>query len=68
MFTQMSAKKGIESLNNWTVAAIVKKYKNIDDRNAVVPKIPDVLTAEQMWKSLRTVNLIKEKKCGKIKG
>ena len=68
MFTQMSAKKGIESLNNWTVAAIVKKYKNLDDRNAVVPEIPDVLTAEQMWKSLRTVNLIKEKKCGKIKG
>ena len=34
----------------------------------MIPENPDVLTPEQKRKSLRPVNLIKEKLCGKIKG
>ena len=33
----------------------------------MVPENPDVITTEQKLKSLRTMNHIKEKRCGKIK-
>ena len=36
--------------------------------NVAVPEYPDVLTHKQNRKSLRDVNLIKEKLCNKIKG
>ena len=36
--------------------------------NIMGPENPDVLTTKQNRKSIRALNLIKEKQCGKIKG
>ena len=68
MFTQISAKKGIKLFKERVVSDTVKEYKQLDDINVVGPGKTDVLTPGQKWKSLRAVNLIKEKLCGKIKG
>ena len=40
----------------------------LDNMNVVVPENPDVFAPKQNHKSLRAVNLVKEKLCGKIKG
>ena len=36
--------------------------------NVMGPEKPDFFTSEQKQKSVRVVNLIKEKQCGNIKG
>ena len=68
MFAQVSAKKLIKLFKERAVASIVKKYTHLDNLNVVVPENLDVLTPEQKRKSLRAVNLVKEKGFGKIKG
>ena len=64
----MWAKKGIKLSKECTVSAIGKEYKQLDDINVVGPENPNVLIPEKEQKLLGAVNLIKEKRCGKIKG
>ena len=45
-----------------------KEYKQLDDMQVVVRVAHDKLTDEQKRNALNAVNLIKEKRCGKIKG
>ena len=61
MFTQMSANKIIKLFNDITVAFIVKEYTQLGYMNVVGPENPNVLTPEKNKKSLKDVNLIKEK-------
>ena len=73
MFTQMNAKEGIKRFGDRAIAALFKEYKQLDEgatkgRPVVVPIDPDQLTHEQKKQALYAVNLIKEKRCGKIKG
>ena len=49
------------------VADIVKGYIELYDINFVGHKNPYILTTERNRKSIRAVNLIKEKQCSKIK-
>ena len=73
MFTQMSAKRGIKLFGEEAIAAIYKEYKQLDEGakkgNPVVSPTPsDTLTDEDKRQALDAVNLIKQKRCGKIKG
>lgn len=73
MFTQMSAKRGIKLFGEEAIAAIYKEYKQLDEGakkgNPVVTPTPiDTLTDEEKRQALEAVNLIKQKRCGKIKG
>ena len=68
MFTQMSEKKGIKLFMERTVTVILKEWTQIDNVNVVVPENPDALTPRHKRKSIRSVNPIKEKRCGKING
>ena len=73
MFTQMNASRGIKEFGERAIAAIFKEYKQLNDGafagKPVVGEInPDTLTPEQKRKALDAVNLIKQKRCGKIKG
>ena len=69
----MSAKRGIELFGEEAIAAIYKEYKQLDEGakkgNPVVSPTPsDTLTDEDKRQALDAVNLIKQKRCGKIKG
>ena len=68
MFTQMSVNKGIQLFKERAVAAIVKECTQLEYMNVVSPENPDVITPKQKQKPLRAVNLIKDKRCGKING
>ena len=50
------------------MAAAFKELKQLGDLNAVGEQDPDVLTWAQKKQALLAVNLVKEKRCGKIKG
>ena len=68
MFTQMSAKKGLEMFEERAWAALIKEYTQLRDMEVIGRLDPMTLTKQQKRDALRVVNLIKEKRCGKIKG
>ena len=68
MSTRMSAKKGIKTFGEVAIAAMFKEYNQLNDMKLFGKINPDTLTKEQKYKALRAINLIKEKRCGRIKG
>ena len=69
----MSAKKGIKLFKERAIAAIYKEFKQLDEgavpnKPVVLPQDPSKLTREEKSRALEAVNLIKEKRNGKIKG
>ena len=73
MFTQMSARKGIKLFGEQAIAAMFKELKQLND--GVVPGKPVIepikfesLTEENKQEALEAVNLIAQKRCGRIKG
>ena len=73
MFTQMTAKEGIKKFGERAIAALFKEYNQLDKgaregQPVLAPINPDTLTTTQKRQALYAVNLIKEKRCGKIKG
>jgi hypothetical protein len=67
-FTQMSAKRGIAVFGERAIAAIFKEFKQLHDKGVFRPIHHSKLTASQKKKALREITIIKEKRCGKIKG
>jgi len=73
ILAQMSAEKGIKTFGHRAVAAMIKELKQLDDgpmpgKRAVCPIDPDSLTKDQKSMALEAVNLIQEKRDGRIKG
>jgi len=68
MFNQMHASKGIKMFKEKAVAAILKEYKQLNDMSVLGRIDYDSLTEEQKQLALDAVNLIKEKRNGKVKG
>ena len=69
IFNQMHASKGIKMFKERAVAAIFKEYKQLNDMSVLGPIDFDSLSPEEQKQlALDAVNLIKEKRCGKIKG
>ena len=68
LFTQMTADQGIKTYGEAAVSALVKEFAQLDDLNVFqcIPK--QSLSKEQKKDALPLINLIKEKRCGKIKG
>ena len=71
MSMQMNTKKGIELFGERAIIDMFKEYKQLDDgtmpvKPVVAPYNPDVITSLDRKKTLEAVNLIKEKRCGKI--
>ena len=64
----MTASKGIKLFGPKAIAAMFKEYKQLNDLKVLGRIDVDALSPEQKRKALRAVNLIKEKRCGKIKG
>ena len=73
MFTQMNAKKGIKLFGERAVAAMFKEYKQLDKgpmpgKPVFGPISYNSLSRKEVNEALEAVNLIKEKRNGKIKG
>ena len=67
-FTQMTASRGIKLIGEPAVAAMFKEFKQLVDLQVLGTLDPDKLTSTQKRKALRAINLIKVKRCGKVKG
>ena len=65
---QMSARKGIKLFGERAVQAVMKEYKQLNMMNVFDRINSTSLSKEQKAKALRAITLIKEKKCGTMKG
>ena len=73
VFTQMSAQQGIKKHGEKAIAAILKELKQLNDgavegKPVITPISFEDLTPQDKEQALEAVNLIKEKRCGKLKG
>ena len=73
MFTQMSAQKGIKLFGQKAIAAMMKELKQLNNGvipgNPVIQPIPfEKLTQKDKKEALEAVNIIAQKRSGKIKG
>ena len=64
-FTQMSAKKGLEAFGQRAMDAMVIEYEQLEDLKVFTPFRP---VYQEKKSSLNAIDLIKEKRTGKIKG
>ena len=70
---QMSAKAGIKKFGDQAVAAMLSEYKQLNEGPMPGKPVfgcidPTTITREEKRRALEAVNLIKKKRCGKIKG
>jgi hypothetical protein len=68
IFSQMSAKAGVKKFGDRAKEAIVQEWKQLDDKAAFKPRSFESLAPIERKKALRSITLIKEKRCGRIKG
>jgi hypothetical protein len=68
LFNQMTAKAGIKAFGDKAIEAIVQEFKQLDDKNAFKPRSKESLSVDERKRALRSITLVKEKRCGRIKG
>jgi hypothetical protein len=68
MFTQMSARTGIRKHGDAAREALRTEFRQMVNKHVYTPLRKTDLTPDQLARTLRAVNVIKEKRCGKIKG
>ena len=68
LFTQMTADKGIKRYGQVAIDALFKEFAQLNDLSVFTPMKANKLSKEEKKDSLASINLIKEKRCGKIKG
>ena len=68
ILTQMTAKAGIRRYGDAARDAMRSEFRQLDEKGVFEPVVADSLTPSVRSQALRCVNLIKEKRCGKIKG
>ena len=73
LLTQMSANEGIKRFGEKAVAAMIKELNQLNDgvtegKPVVCAEYPDALSRQEKVVALEAINLIKEKRDGRIKG
>ena len=64
----MSAEKGLKTYGQRAVDALLKEFSQLDELGVFEGIDSTTLTKRQKQQALESINLIKEKRCGKIKG
>ena len=64
----MSAREGLRQFGERAVAAIIKEYDQLDQRDAFKPRSFGSLNQKEQQMALRSITLISEKRSGVIKG
>ena len=67
-FTQITAKKGNKKHGKRAVTSMYKEYTQLKYMKVIGSLDPDILIRSQNKGSLRSINLIKEKRSRKLKG
>ena len=65
---QVNVKEGIRRYGDRAAKAVIKEYAQLDEKGTFEPKDPSELTGDQKVEALNLITIIKEKRCGKIKG
>jgi hypothetical protein len=68
VMTQMSARAGIKKHGKAAENALLAEFSQLEALSVYQPVYAHSLTKEQRKGALRAINLIKEKRCGKLKG
>jgi hypothetical protein len=68
IMTQMSAKAGIKKHGRAAEEALLAEFAQLEELNVFEAIDPSTLTKDQRVGALRAINLIKEKRTGKLKG
>ena len=68
VFTQMSAREGLKRFGERASNALIAEWIQLDHLQVFKGVLFASVTPEQRKRALRLVHLIKEKRCGKIKG
>jgi Reverse transcriptase (RNA-dependent DNA polymerase) len=68
VMTQMTAKAGIKKHGEAAVAALMKEFAQLEDLGVYEAVDATLLTQQERKAALRAINLIKEKRDGKLKG
>ena len=68
VFTQMSAEAGIKKHGQVAEEALMKEFQQFRDMDVFEPMDAATLTDENKKDALKAISVIKEKRCGKIKG
>jgi len=68
VMTQMSATAGIKKHGQPAVDTLLAEFRQLDDKNVFEPCDALLLSKEQKRQVLCAMNLIKEKRCGRLKG
>jgi len=66
--TQMSARQGIKMYGERAIDAMAKEYSQLEELKVFEPIQKKKLTRELRRNALQVIDLIKEKRCGRIKG
>jgi hypothetical protein len=67
-YAQVSVKEGINRYGHKAVEAVMQEYAQLDDRKIFSPLKPNELSASTKRNALNLITMVKEKRCGKIKG
>ena len=68
MLTQMTATAGIKKHGQRAIEAPMNEFLQLHNKDVFEPMHAHKLTNDQKRRALRAINLIKEKRCGKLKG
>jgi hypothetical protein len=68
VMTQMSAKAGIKKHGRAAEEALMAEFAQLEELEVFEALRPDTLTRQQKAGALRAINLIKEKRDGRLKG
>ena len=68
IFSQMSARAGIQKHGQPAIDALYIEFEQLHNKGVFMGKHQDELTREQKRNALRVISVIKEKRCGKLKG
>jgi hypothetical protein len=68
IMTQMTARAGIKKHGQVAVDALFAEFSQLHDLGVFSPEDANLLSPQKKHKALRAINVIKEKRCGRIKG
>ena len=65
---QVNVKEGIKRYGDRAVQAVFNEYAQLDNKDTFMPENANKLSLEQKREALNLITIVKEKRCGKVKG
>lgn len=65
---QVSVEEGIRRFGNKAIEALLKEYTQLIDKQVFRPRFVNELTSKQKSEALNLITMVKQKRCGTIKG